>query len=73
MPVLSPVSVVVAVVVVHVCTILVCKMCILLVLFKEGGKGISEKSALCTLVKMEIIRDDPLTVSQTFTVDLALE
>ena len=49
--------VVVAVVVVHVCTILVCKMYSLVVRFKEG-RGVSEKSTLCTLVKTEIIMDD---------------
>ena len=39
---------------------LVCKTYILLVRFKEG-EGVSEKSTLCTLVKMEIIMDDPLS------------
>ena len=39
-------SVVVAVVVVHVCTILVCKMYILLVRFKEGGGGFRKEYPL---------------------------
>ena len=45
---LSPVSVVVAVVVVHVCTILLCKMYILHVCFEEGGRGFRTEYPLYT-------------------------
>ena len=45
---LSPVSLVVAVVVVHMCTILLCKMYILLVRFKEGGGGFKKEYPLYT-------------------------
>ena len=48
MLVLSPVSVVVAVEVVHVCTILMCRMCILHVRFKEGGGGFRKEYPVYT-------------------------
>ena len=46
--VLNSMSVVVAVVVVHVCTVLVFKMYILLVRFKEGGGGFRKEYPLYT-------------------------
>ena len=62
---LSSVNVVVAVVVVHMCTILVCK-CTFYLYSLRRGERVSEKSTLCTLVEMEIIMDDPLLIFYLF-------
>ena len=44
------------------CTILECKMYILLVHFKEGGEGFRKRVYLLHTCEMERIMDDPLVI-----------